>query len=72
MLIARQNEETGGGRPLVEDIADKFHIMENLSAAVFPDLARQYEAFLRQAAEQRTASWHPGGEDSWVLDAIYG
>ena len=71
-LIARQNEETGGGRPLVEDIADKFHIMENLSAAVFPDLARQYEAFLRQAAEQRTASWHPGGEDSWVLDAIYG
>ena len=70
-LIARQNAGTGGCRPFVEDIADKFHVMENLSAAVFPELARQYEAFLRKAAEQRADSWHPGGDDSWVLDAIY-
>ena len=70
-LIARQNDETGGCRPFVEDIADKFHVMENLSAAVFPELARQYETFLRKAAEQRADSWHPGRDDSWVLDAIY-
>lgn len=70
-LIARQNAETGGCRPFVEDIADKFHLMENLSAAVFPELARQYEAFLQKAAKQRADSWHPGGDDSWVLDAIY-
>ena len=70
-LIARQNAETGGHRPFVEDIADKFHIMENLSAAVFPELARQYRDFLQKAAEQRADSWHPGGDDSWVLDAIY-
>mgnify|MGYP002623289385 CR=1 FL=1 len=70
-LIARQNAETGGCRPFVEDIADKFHVMENLSAAVFPELAKQYEVFLQKAAEQRADSWHPGGDDSWVLDAIY-
>ena len=70
-LIARQNDETGGYRPFVKDIADKFHVMENLSAAVFPELARQYGAFLRKAAEQRADSWHPGGDDSWMLDAIY-
>ena len=70
-LIAGQNTETGGCRPFVEDIADKFHLMENLSAAVFPELARQYEAFLQKAAEQRADLWHPGGDDSWVLDAIY-
>ena len=70
-LIAGQNAETGGNRPFVEDIADKFHLMENLSAAVFPELAKQYEAFLQKAAEQRTDSWHPGGDDSWGLDAIY-
>ena len=70
-LIARQNAQTGSCRPFVEDIADKFHVMENLSAAVFPELARQYEAFLQKAAEQRADSWHPGGDDSWVLDAIY-
>ena len=45
--------------------------MENLSAAVFPELARQYGAFLRKAAGQRADSWHPGGDDSWMLDAIY-
>ncbi len=71
-LIARQNKERGGSRPFVEDIADKFHIMENLSSAVFPDLAKEYEASLQRAAEQRTASWRPGGDDSWVLDAVYG
>ena len=70
-LIARQNDETGGCRPFVEDIADRFHVMENLSDAVFPDLARQYGAFLQQAAEQEAACWHPGGDDSWVLDAVY-
>lgn len=70
-LIARQNAETGGCRPFVEDIADKFHLMENLSAAVFPELAKQYEVFLQKAAEQRADLWHPGGDDSWVLDAIY-
>ena len=70
-LIAGQNAETGGSRPFVEDIADKFHLMENLSAAVFPELAKQYEAFLQKAAEQRADSWHPGRDDSWVLDAIY-
>lgn len=70
-LIARQNGETGGHRPFVEDIADKFHIMENLSAAVFPELAKQYEDFVQKAA-QRADSWHPGGDDSWMLDAIYG
>ncbi len=71
-LIARQNGETGGHRPFVEDIADKFHIMENLSAAVFPELAKQYEDFVQKAAGQRADSWHPGGDDSWMLDAIYG
>ena len=71
-LIARQNKERGGSRPFVEDIADKFHIMENLSSAVLPDLAKEYEASLQRAAEQRTASWRPGGDDSWVLDAVYG
>ena len=70
-LIAGQNAETGACRPFVEDIADKFHLMENLSAAVFPELAKQYEAFLQKAAEQRADAWHPGGDDSWVLDAIY-
>ena len=70
-LIARQNAETGGCRPFVEDITDKFHLMENLSAAVFPELAKQYEAFLQKAAEQKVDTWHPGGDDSWVLDAIY-
>ncbi|MBR6088253.1 MAG: ISL3 family transposase [Prevotella sp.] len=71
-LIARQNGETGGHRPFVEDIADKFHIMENLSAAVFPELAKEYEDFVQKAAGQRADSWHPGGDDSWMLDAIYG
>lgn len=71
-LIARQNGETGGHRPFVEDIADKFHIMENLSAAVFPELAKQYEDFVQKAAGQRADSWHSGGDDSWMLDAIYG
>ena len=70
-LIARQNAETGGCRPFVEDIADKFHVMENLSSAVFPELAKQHEDFLRKAAEQKADSWHPGGDDSWVLDTIY-
>jgi len=70
-LIARQNAETGGCRPFVEDIADKFHLMENLSTAVFPELAGQYETFLRKAAEKKADSWHPGGDDPWVLDAIY-
>ena len=70
-LIARKNAETGGCRPFVEDIADKFHVMENLSAAVFPELARQYKDFLQKAAEQMADSWRPGGDDSWVLDAIY-
>ena len=70
-LIARQNGETGGHRPFVEDIADKFHVMENLSAAVYPELAKQYGDFLQKAAGQRADSWHPGGDDSWMLDAIY-
>ena len=70
-LIARQNADTGGCRPFVEDIADRFHVMENLSAAVFPELAREYGDFLREAAGQRADSWHPGGDDSWMLDTIY-
>ena len=71
-LIASQNGETGRHRPFVEDIADKFHIMENLSAAVYPELAKQYGDFLQKAAGQRADSWRPGGDDSWMLDAIYG
>lgn len=60
-LIARQNADTGGCRPFVEDIADRFHVRENLSAAVFPELAREYGDFLRKAAGQRATRGIPAG-----------
>lgn len=69
-LIAEQNAATGGKRPFVRDIADKFHVMENLSDAGYPDLQKEFAAFIREAAEAGAEAKSPGRDDGWVLGAI--
>ena len=70
-LIAEQNAATGGSRPLVKDTADKFHVTENLSEAEYPDLQKEFVAYIRKAAEARAEAKSPGGDDGWVLGAIH-